>query len=74
VAPTPEFSYVEPEEDFGPDFILRPGDCEFIGICGRCDKVLGTIRPDQSVDPLVERWDRHVNAPTRCEPKEASDA
>jgi hypothetical protein len=55
------------EEDFGPDLIIRPGDCVFVGICSACDAVLGTVRPDQSLDVLGALWDRHVNAPPRCQ-------
>lgn len=49
------------DEDFGPALLVVPGDCEFTGVCQRCDEVLRTIRPNQSLDVLGEAWDRHVN-------------
>lgn len=49
------------DEDFGPGLVIEAGDCEFGGLCGGCQKPLGTIRPDQSLDVLGRAWDMHVN-------------
>lgn len=60
------------EEEFpatwegGHTLLIEYGDCELYGRC-QCSlkkitktNVFGTIRPDQSLDILAQKWERHV--------------
>ena len=62
------------EEEFpatwegGHALIVEFGDCEFYGQC-QCavegptpnpKAVFGMARPDQSLGPILEKWERHV--------------
>lgn len=47
----------EPEDH---ELIITAGDCEFYGRCS-CGVPFGQpIKPDQSLDVLGLRWERHV--------------
>jgi hypothetical protein len=43
----------------GHALVIEYGDCELPGRC-LCGASFGVIRPDQSLDILADRWERHV--------------
>lgn len=41
------------------DLIVTLGDCELHGRC-ECGQQLGSIRPNESLDVLGQKWEKHV--------------